>query len=603
MLKSVRHATKSGLSYVMVAGLIVVFAFFFGVPADSCGSNPNSSVHMATVAGKSVATKDLNVIYNQLYGSSTTTNEAEVTQQRALSLKAYLLIELLAHQAREAGLRVDGDEFKSYMLDPLTNGEFLSSYGSRGGYDAEYYRNYVENFLLVSREKYERFKHDELLARKYVNMAEMQIGVLPQELTQLEELRNTSIDLEFARFSAESVADAAAVSEEEVAAYIEENQEAIQKEYEEREEEYSQKAEMEIRRIYLEKDSTDDAEGSAEERFAQAKERLDNGEEFADIAGEINDALKGQQGLMAMSPVENMDQNIVDALEGAEVGDVREVDTDSALMLVQLVDKVDASKTPLSEVEQDIARELLEEQKVNTLTQAMAEQLHAKAKELGSLSAALEALQDEDAEAAEDSPVPADAWALVSVESTGDFTLEGEDMSSMFGGQLPPGMALGRSPWDNIPKIGQSRSLTVDAFKKFSQDDPVAEKIYTVEDAKFVVSLKNKTTADAAAKSEDADEQTSEEDAKLTEELIAQKTQSLMGQWQRLFNRRTQFGPSLTMDYGPWLEQQYQDAIDSGLIKLNTRSGGEAVAMIDPANVTINADEMPVDLESMGLGE
>src|SRR5690554_8006278 len=109
-------------------------------------------------------------------------------------------------------------------------------------------------------------------------------------------------------------------------------------------------------------------------------------------------------------------------------------------------------------------------------------------------------------------------------------------MSSLFGGQLPPGIALGRSAWDNIPKIGQSRALAVDAFSKFDLKSPVADKVYSADDSKVVVSLKSKTTPEEA-KSEETEEATTAQVGSdpLVEELLAQKTQDLLGQWQRLF--------------------------------------------------------------------
>lgn len=591
MLKSVRHAAKSGFSYILVAGLIVIFAFFFGVPANSCGSTPNSAYSMASIDGKNVTSHDINVIYNQLYSSNTTPEPETLERQRALSLKAYLLIELLAHHAHEAGLRVSDEEFQAYMLDPLRNPEFLSAYGNSGAWDAGYYERYVQNFLMVSLPKYERFKKSELLARKYINMIEMQVNILPQEVAQREALRNTKVNLEFVSFDPDLVSDFVELDDAQIAAFIEANPKEIKSYFDAHIEDYSEPAKMEIRRIYLEIGTTDADGNDAKARLAAAQKRLDAGEDFAEVAGTINDALKDEQGLIAMTPVENLDQEIVSAFEGANIGDVREITTDSALMLVKLVDRQEAVNTPLAEVEEEIATTLLRDQKVNELSEQLANEFLAKAKETGSLSSALEALAPPaPAEEAEQDPdAPKSVWAAVSVQETGEFTLEGQDMSSIFGGQLPPGIALGRSAWDNIPKIGQSRALAVDAFTKFDLESPVADKVYSADDNKVVVSLKSKTTAEEAKSEPGDDEVTTSQDAPnpLVEELLAQKTQNLLGQWQRLFQRRTQFGGSLTLDYGPWLEGQYEQAIESGLIKLKPKSGGLAVTMIDPATVTI----------------
>lgn len=597
MLKTVRHAAKSGFSYILVAGLIVIFAFFFGVPANSCGSSPNAAFSMATVDGKNVDSNDINIIYNPLYSSNTTPEAEQLERQRALSLKAYLMIELLAKKAKEAGLRVSDEEFASYMLDPLRNPEFLSSYGNTGAWDAAYYERYVQNFLLVSMTKYEAFKRNELLARKYINMIEMQINILPQEVEQLEALRNNKVNLEFVSFNTNLLADYVEIDDAKIAAFTQSDAEEIKSYYDNNIADYSTPEQMEIRRIYLEV-GLKDADGNDEKaRLAAAKKRIDAGEDFAAVAGSINDALKDEQGLMPMTATENMNQDIVKALKDAKVGDVVDVTTETALMLVKLVDKKDAKTTPLADVEKEIATKLLQEKEVNTLADSLAKEFLAKAKETGSLSGALEALNptetvDEDASGEE---APKSVWAAVSVQETGEFSLEGQDMSNIFGGQLPPGISLGRSAWDRIPKIGQSRALAVDAFSKMDPKSPLADKVYEADGNKVVVSLKSKTTAqDAKAEGEDAPKASD-----MTEELIAQKSQDMLGQWQRLFQRRTQFGSSLTLDYGPWLEGQFKEAVKSGEIKLKSKTGGLAVTMIDPNTVTINpGDGAPIELNA-----
>lgn len=609
MLKTVRHAAKSGFSYILVAGLIVIFAFFFGVPANSCGSSPNAAFNMASVDGNNVNSQDINVIYNQLYSSNTTPDPEELERQRALSLKAYLMIELLAKKAHDAGFRVNDEEFTEYMTDPLRNPEFLSAYGRTGAWDAGYYERYVQNFLLVSLPSYESFKKNELLARKYINMIEMQVNILPQQIDQLEALRNTKINLEYVSFNPTSVEDAIQLSDAQVSAFLSSNAEDVKNYYDTHLGEYSEPEQMEVRRIYLEVGNEDADGNDAEARLAAAKKRVDAGEDFAVVAGSINDALKDAQGLMDMTATENMNQDIVNALDGAKVGDVREVTTDSALMLVKLEAKKDAVKTPLADVQRDIATDLLKDKKVNTMTDKLANELLAKAQTTGSLSSALAALspadsgdtaedQNTDDPADETAEAPTSIWSALSVQETGDFTLEGQDMSNMFGGQLPPGVSLGRSAWDKIPKIGQSRKLAVDAFSKLTTEKPLGDKVYTAGKNKVVVSLKSKATTPAEDAKKDTDDTAGSDDAseaasstdrdKLVEELVGKKTQDLLGQWQRLFQRRTQFGASLTLDYGPWLEGQFKEAVDSGVIELKPKTGGLAVTMIDPNTVTVN---------------
>ncbi|QDG54368.1 hypothetical protein FIV42_27575 [Persicimonas caeni] len=614
MLEDVRRAARSGFSYILVAGLIVIFAFFFGVPADSCGGGaPGARRHVASVAGEDVHTDDLNVIYNRVYGTRDRGDEAQIQRQQAQALKAYLIIELLAHKAREAGLRVSDEEFKAFMANPATHlssfettnymrspmniPELRAAYGNQGSWDGTFYKRYVQNMLRVSLPDYEQFKREEMLARKYLTLMEMQIGVLPQEVENLDQIRNTKLNLEFVKFQPEQLAEHVQVTDEQVQQFIANNKDKVEKYYEENQADYETPEKLAVRRIYIERGAEVDGK-TAEQRFTEAKKRIEGGEDFATVAGEINDALKAEQGFMKLTSAENMSQDIVEALEGVEVGDFREIKNDTEFMLVKLEERQEAVKTPLADVQNEIARDLLQQEKVDELVAKMSEKLVAKAKEAGSLEKALAELEPKmngegegtDAEGEGEKGALAIVapdtlpWSAVEVGTTGEFTLEGQDLSSMFRGQLPPGVSLGRSPWDRIPKIGQSRKLAVDAFTKLTEEKPLAEKPYAVNDTKVVVRLKSKTTPDASAdKAEGGDEKPAAgADDELLAELRDEKVQGLLGRWELLF-------ASPSMDYGPWLEQQYEQAVKSGVIDLES-ANDPMVAMIDPTAVAATAE-------------
>ena len=618
MLDEVRRSTNSGYSIVLVALLIVVFIFFFGVPSDSCSSGPQSRKNVANVNGEAVHSDDINIIYHRAYGTQRQGGDAEIERRQGLALKNYLLIQLFAERAREAGLRVGEDEFKEFMQDPVRNLEYAQTYGREGTWDGQLYKNYIQNFLRVNINDYEDFKREELLARKYLAMIEMQIAALPQEIDSLDSVRNTKLNLEFVKFSPKALADFAPVTDEELQTFIDSEGEDIKKRYEQTIDQYSTPEQYKIRRIYIER--IDDEE-NAKERFAEAKKRIDEGEEFATVAGEINDVFKDQQGLMDFREPENMDQSVVTALKDASAGDVKEVTTPDAYMLVKLVEKKDKQVTPFDEVEAEIARKMLQQRRADSLLEKMSKRLLAKAQDTDTLAAALEAIkteeglvdgeetdgEQEDAAEGEES-APQNPWAQVSVDTTGEFTLEGQDMSAMFGGQLPPGVSLGRGAWDRIPKLGQSRALAVDAFKKLTEEEPLAEKPYKVGDSIAVVRLEDRTgpeataTEDAGGEDEAADEEASGDESasgklELVEEVRSRMISEMLGNWRMLFARPTK-------EYGPWIEKQYEQAVDSKSIELrdkahNMVSYAKPGAKAQPAN-GLGGQGSPIELSPGG---
>lgn len=619
MLDEVRRSTNSGYSIILVALLIVVFIFFFGVPSDSCSSGPQTRKNVADVNGESVHSDDINIIYHRAYGTQRQGGDAEIERRQGLALKNYLLIQLFAERARSAGLRVGKDEFKEFMQDPVRNLEYAQTYGREGTWDGQLYKNYIQNFLRVNINDYEEFKREELLARKYLAMIEMQIAALPQEIESLDSVRNTKLNLEFVKFAPNELADFAPITDEELQTFIDSEGEDIKKRYDQTVDQYSTPEQYKIRRIYIER--VDDEE-KAKERFAEAKKRVDEGEEFATVAGEINDVFKEQQGLMDFREPENMDQSVVKALEDASSGEVKEVTTPDAYMLVKLEEKKEAKVTAFDEVKTEIARKMLQQRRVDSLVEKMSDRLLAEAQETDTLAAALEAIKQEEGlvdsedngenetstegeESAQVSP-----WAQVSVETTGEFTLEGQDMSAMFGGQLPPGVSLGRGAWDRIPKLGQSRALAVDAFKKLTEEQPLAEKPYKVGDSFAVVRLEGRTGPDAPTEDDGDDakgEQASDEEASgeetasdriaLVEEVRNRKITEMLGNWRMLFARPTK-------EYGPWIEKQYEQAVDSKAIELRDKSHNmvsyaKPGATAQPAN-GLGGQGSPIELSPGG---
>ncbi|MFW5966388.1 MAG: SurA N-terminal domain-containing protein, partial [Persicimonas sp.] len=397
MLEEVRRAARSGFSYILIAALIVIFAVFFGVPADSCNPGQTTRFHVANIDGESVYTDDVNLIYNRAFGTRQQQDDQEqLQQQQAQALKAYLMIELLANKARDAGLRVDDQEFRDYMEDPLRNPEFASAYGRDGTWDGAFYERYVKHLLHANLTDYEDFKRDEALARKYMNMLEMQIALLPHELESTAKLRNTEYELDFVEFDPEALSEQLELSDDDVESFIDEHQDQIEEYYEENRGEYTSPERMEVRRIYLERGEEGPEGESAQERLEAAQERIDDGEDFATVAGEINDALRDEEGLLPMTSVDNMNQDIVSALEDADEGDIEKVETENELMLVRLEEREEETETPIEEVEEEIARKLLAEQKAGELLEGLAETLRKRAAETGSLSEALEELQDDE---------------------------------------------------------------------------------------------------------------------------------------------------------------------------------------------------------------
>lgn len=554
MLQDIRSASRSGWTYIMVGVLIVVFAVFFGAPLDGCGSATQRAL-VAKVGGEDLHTDDVNIIYNRTFGGQRTVDESQIRNQQAVALRALLLIHVMAEKAEDLGLRVSDEELQAYIKDPLNNFEFLYAYGQSGSFDGPFYKAYVQNQLRTPLPKYEDFKRRELLARKYVSLLEAQIQASEWEIRELHKVRNESVTFEYIKLDPETLMDAIEVSDEEITAFLAENKAVVEKYYTDNKADYEDAEEVRLRRIFILKPGEaegDDKREEAAKKFATAKTRVES-ENFADVAGELTeDFAKEKQGLMDWSTLENLDQNIAKAIADAKVGDVREVETDFAYMLVKVEERKEAKVTPLSEVERDIAGTILKTQKVDAEIKRMAEALLAAAGSQPDLQAALDSLKPA---AGEDGVRPESPWDALSVSVAQDVTLEGQDLSALLGRPMP---GLGR-PWDMIPGIGKSKELALDVFK-LTEAEPLAKKVYQVTGSSFIVRLKSKQEA--------TDEKLAETRDELALEIRGTKISQLLGSWPALFSRPiSNFGEPVTK-YGPVLEQMLKDAIEDKTVRL-----------------------------------
>lgn len=564
LLESIRNSTQSGLSYIMVGVLIVFFAVFFGVPADGCRASGGRTL-MASVAGDDIYTEDVNIIMNRYWGGSRTVDEETLVQQRADALKVVIATHLVAQKAEEAGLRVSDEEFAAYIVDPNRNPEFLSSYGQGGTFDGPFYERYVQFGLQTPIQRYEHFKRKELLALKYLTMLDMQVSVSADEIAELNDLKNTRVNLEFVRFAEDALVDLVGVTDEDIDEFLTTSSDEISTFYNENLTDYQTEEQVRIRRIYIVKPGEDPGADEARETYDQALRRVNEGEDFASVARDISeDYAASQGGLMDWNSPANMDQNISAAIADAEIGDVREVETDFAYMLVKLEERQDAETTPLEEVEREIARTLLGEVLVATRGQEAARTLHDRVADGMPMEDALEALRLEATE--EGRELDAELWASLTVQTTGFFSKEGPQLPANLRAQFGNGFGLQR-PWYDIPRLGANEELALMAFEELTPEEPLVNEVVELPNARAVVQLLER---------EEPGELTPELTQELRSEVRIDKVSELLGPWELLFLQPMQ-------GLGSFVENIFGQGVNSSKVRLFERNSRAAALVREMA--------------------
>lgn len=567
MLERVRRSMQSGFTYILIAGLVVIFMFFFGMPSQTCsGAAGRQRAHLADVGGESIYTGDVSLLYNRFYGSDRTDEEDKYRQRRAQALRNLILIKLFSQRAKQEGFRVSTDELKDYITDAVRNVEYRYRYGRKGTFNGQYYKAYIQNRLRTQIEKYEAFKRQELLARKYLAAGATQGVVSEVERDRAETIKNTEMNLSFVPLDAERVRDAVEVEEEAIQTFLEENRDRVEKYYKDNKpEKYSEPAQIRLRRIFIDRpgQSAEDSEKKrAEQKWKEAKNRVqESGEDFATVASELSEGYASDKGgMMDWKTKDTVEDAVLEALKDAESGDVREVVTDKSYRLVKLEGRKEAETTPLEEVESDIAKTLLQKDRADKFVSEIKTKLHETAKKKGSLTKALEQLRSESDRA---------IWEELSVEETGTFTLEAQGPPPQLAGQMGGRMAGMGSSWFEIPSIGESKKLAVDAFKNLSPDAPVAEDVYEVDGTNYIVRLASRSTPEGESDGGDeGSDGESGDEPSVTQALESKKASELVGRWSAIFGTLNgRFVPPMN-EYGPWIDRQLERAVDEGTVEL-----------------------------------
>lgn len=582
MLDRMRESSKSGLTMIVFAIIMVVFAISFGAPMDGCQAKSGPQ-YVASVSGHDIETDDLGIVFNRWGGGrDRDTDENQLIKERAKALKALILVNLLADEAEKMGLYVNDEEFKTYLTSPLRNAEFQQLYGRSGKLNKSYYKNYVENQLRVSIKQYEEFKRRELMARKYMELVEMQLAATPGEIAQLDKLRNTRVSLEYIKLSAQTLGAAIKLSDEEINAFIQQNGEKIQAAYEkDKAEKYSEPAKYRMRRLFMSipTDADDAKKAELRKKFDEGVERIKKGEDFGAVAAELGDDYFGKntKGLMEWVPKEYLPQEIAAKIDTIKAGESVEASAPSAHIFYKLEELQEPKVTPMADVQKDIARDMMMSGKVEQTLKEMTAKLEEQLKGATSLEEALKQLKAAAAPAPTEAPAkegepaqaaPASPWDALSVQTTPPFNLEGSPGAmSMFGGR----------PWDMIPGIGKSSEIALDAFA-LTEQAPMGKKIYSVGEDKVVIRLKERLEPGQTPKPavEPAAEDKKEDDAKDKEaarqrdqlrieaEIRSERANAMIKNWQSLFLVPAD-------DYGPWLESLYQDAIKTKAVSFSQR--------------------------------
>ncbi|HEX9050456.1 MAG TPA: SurA N-terminal domain-containing protein [Anaeromyxobacter sp.] len=371
MLDVLRSNAKSTFTWIIVVGIIVVFAVNFGPGSLSrrADTRPGEQTYAAKVNGTVIPVAEWERQYGQLYGLYRAQMgegfTRELAEQLGLGRQAMERVvdrQLVVQEAKRRGLVVGSAELtRTVQENP--------SFQENGTFKFEVYEDYARQ-AYGSPAKYEATLKDNLLFQKMLAAVRETVNVPESEIRAAWEADADRAALSFVRFPlAAAEAEAKKPTDAEVKAFEAANAADIQRAYQEDAARWDQKRKVRVRHV-LAKVAPGGDDDAARKKIEEAKARVEKGEDFAKVAAALSDDANtrdrgGEIGFVSEGLFDPAFASAALALEKGQLSDP--VKSASGWHLIQAEEVVPAKQVPLEEARPQIARELLVKQRGRAL--------------------------------------------------------------------------------------------------------------------------------------------------------------------------------------------------------------------------------------------
>ncbi|MBN1961053.1 MAG: SurA N-terminal domain-containing protein [Deltaproteobacteria bacterium] len=528
MLDIIRRHQKSWITYLIFAGIIVVFAVNFGPGSGSC-HNGGAVSYAAMVNGEYIAQQDFAIAYShqleQMRRRAQASNfdfTEEMAQRMGLHhqvIDGLINNKLLAREAERLGLRVSDAELLEYLHNLYKVKDV----------DVSDYRNFVERNFRTSVQRFEQERRDELLAQKVAQFLQDSVTVNDNELRDDYMRNHDRAKIEYVKFdvaSAKLVEPTAA----EIKKLIESEPQAISDRYQIDAALYRTAEERQARQIVLNvaKDASEADIARLRSKLITLKEQISSGADFAALCQEFSqdDATKAKGGDLGWHKRGDLAPEIEKAIFSLAANEIvkEPVRSSDNLYLIQLVAIKPSQLKPQAEVQNEVAASILRERSVD-------QQLSVAAKEL------LEKLKN------------GQKFETLTINSSKTKNEPKEKMAKKTNDKKDkPDITLQRheTEWitktqEALPQIGIAPELK-DAVFTLSKEAPIAPKTYKVGKAYYVMVLKDRETPDVTKFESEKDS--------LREQALWSKRNRVFQEWMQHLRSlaRVELNPALFAD-------------------------------------------------------
>ena len=475
MLDVLRSNAKSTFTWIIVIGIVVVFAINFGPGSLSKagGCKAHAPPFAAKVNGKIIPAGEWEREYRQMYqlfrAQAGEAFSRELAEQLGISQRAMDQLvdrELVVQEAQKRGVAVTRAELTRAVHE-------MPAFQENGQFKFEIYEESARN-AYGSAAKFEAALRDGLLYQKMMTAVRETVKLSDAEVRSAWESEADRVQLSFVRFPvAAAQAEVATPTDADIKAFAGAEGARIQKFYDENRARYDQKKRVRVQHVLARVTGGDDA--AARKRIEDAQARLKKGEDFAKVAAALSDDenTQGRGGELGWVTEGLFDEAFAKAALSLEPGQVSEpVKSASGWHLLKAEEVVPAKQVTLEAARPEIARELLLLDRAKKIAAARAQAALEAARKGKSLAEQFPVV-DEAAKKAGKKPV-----------TFGGVPLAADDT-----GPFPRGTPF-------LPKLGNAPDLLADALAAKKGD--VLPKVYETAAGPVIAVVTLRETPDPA---------------------------------------------------------------------------------------------------------
>jgi peptidyl-prolyl cis-trans isomerase D len=382
MLDILRANTKSAFTWLIVLGIVVVFAINFGpgsLSKGGCGAAGTAVA--ATVNGRSIPASEWERQYRQLYqlyrqqaGDAFTRDLAAQLGLPAQAMEQLVDRELVVQEAKKRGLVVTSAELTRAV-------HAMPSFQENGRFSFPLYEESARA-MYGSPGKFEAALKDDLLFQKMMAAVRETVKLSDAEVRAAFEDESDRVALQFLRVPLTAAEPLVRPGADEVKAFAAKEAARIEKFHAESSARFDQKKKVRVRHV-LARVAPGGDDAAARQKIDEASARVKKGEDFAKVAQALSEdeATRGRGGDLGFVSEGLFDDAFAAAALALEAGQVSApVRTASGWHLVKAEEVVPGKKVSLDEAREEIARELLTQDRARALAQERAQAALAQAK-------------------------------------------------------------------------------------------------------------------------------------------------------------------------------------------------------------------------------